>query len=129
MMAKDKLPVRRVQRDRRLTPEEAARDREIREKVQQEFADGVPRGGSMTMGDYFDIEWLLADLKAARRAQGLDLAELSRRTGVEESELTALESGPQWKVTLHALVRYARAVGKRLTVNLEDMPEAAEQTR
>jgi hypothetical protein len=125
----DKIPICRMQRNRYLTQEEAAGYREQREKARQEYESGNVQIGSMTMGDWYDLKCLLADLKEARQAKGLNLAELSRLSGVAGSKLPAIESDPQGDVNLNALVQYARAVGKRLTMNLEEMPEPAGQTR
>ncbi len=62
----------------------------------------------------------LKQLKAAREAQGLSLADLTARTGMDRSALSKLESGLRPNPTLETLVRYAEAVGKRLVVSLAD---------
>ncbi len=63
---------------------------------------------------------LLAQLKAAREAQGLSLAELTELTGMDRSALSKLETGQRANPTVETLVRYAEAVGKTLSVTLTD---------
>jgi DNA-binding XRE family transcriptional regulator len=63
---------------------------------------------------------LLRELKTAREAQGLSLADVTARTGMDRSALSKLETGRRPNPTLETLVRYAEAVGKRLVVSLAD---------
>ena len=63
---------------------------------------------------------LLKQLKAAREAQGLSLADLTDRTGMDRSALSKLETGQRPNPTIETLARYAEAVGKRLLVTLAD---------
>jgi transcriptional regulator with XRE-family HTH domain len=62
----------------------------------------------------------LPQLKAAREKRGLSLADLTKRTGMDRSAISKLESGQRPNPTLDTLVRYAEAVGKRLVVQLAD---------
>jgi DNA-binding phage protein len=117
-----KLPYKRIQRTRPRTPEEVVRDAEVREKIAQD-PSWIPTG--LTMKDFFALRSVMADLKEARKAQGLTLAEVSRRSGLASSVLCRLESGRQWNPTLHTLARYAKAVGKRLSLTLEEAAEPA----
>ena len=63
---------------------------------------------------------MLAELKAAREAKGLSLADLTDLTGMDRSALSKLETGQRPNPTVETLVRYAEAVGKRLVVSLAD---------
>ena len=63
---------------------------------------------------------VLAELKAAREAKGLSLADLTELTGMDRSALSKLETGERPIPTVQTLVRYADAVGKRLVVSLVD---------
>jgi len=62
---------------------------------------------------------LLAELKQAREAAGLTLAEVSKRCGIDQPALSRLENGHNKNPTLDALWRYAAAVGWRLLLNTE----------
>ena len=63
---------------------------------------------------------LLAQLKEAREAKGMSLADLTELTGMDPSALSKLETGQRSNPTVETLVRYAEAVGKRLVVSLAD---------
>jgi DNA-binding XRE family transcriptional regulator len=113
------MTMRRVTRDRRLTPEEAAKYKAVREQVAGELPDLVARHHErMTALDQLDE--LLKQLKAAREEQGLSLADVTRLTGMDRSALSKLETGQRPNPTVETLVRYAEAVGKRLVVSLTD---------
>lgn len=113
------MAMKRVSRGRRLTPDEAARYRQAREQVEDELPDLIARHHQRT-GGFDQLDELVAQLKAAREAQGLSLADLTQRTGMDRSALSKLETGHRPNPTLETLARYAEAVGKRLVVSLAD---------
>jgi DNA-binding XRE family transcriptional regulator len=109
-------------RKRRLTPEEAAKYRKVREQVAEELPDLVQRHHArMAAQDQFGE--LLGQLKAARQAKGLSLADLSELTGMDRSALSKLEIGHRSNPTIDTLIRYAEAVGKRFVIKLADAAE------
>jgi DNA-binding XRE family transcriptional regulator len=113
------MTMRRITRDRRLTPEEAAKYREVREQIAEELPDLIARHQErMTALD--ELEALLQQLRAAREERGLSLSEMTRLTGMDRSALSKLETGQRPNPTIETLVRYAEAVGKRLVVSLAD---------
>jgi DNA-binding XRE family transcriptional regulator len=111
--------VKRVTRSRRLTAEEAGKYEAIREEIALELPDLVARH-HQRMGSLDQLHPLLRELKAAREAKGLSLADLTRLTGMDRSALSKLENGQRGNPTLATLARYAEAVGKRLVVSLVD---------
>ncbi len=113
------MTIRRINRDRRLSPAEAAKYREIREQIAGELPELVARHHDRVAA-YDQFAELLRQLRAAREEQGLSLAELTELTGMDRSALSKLESGQRPNPTLETLVRYAEAVGKRLVVSLAD---------
>lgn len=111
--------MKRIIRDRRLTPEEAARYKAIRAQVAEELPDLIARHHErMAAADH--LQELFSQLKAAREAKGLSLADLTELTGMDRSALSKLETGQRANPTLDTLVRYAEAVGKHVTVSLTD---------
>jgi DNA-binding XRE family transcriptional regulator len=111
--------MKRITRDRRLTPEEAAKYKTIREQVAEELPDLIARHHArMAVLDH--LHELLGQLKAAREAKGLSLADLTELTGMDRSALSKLETGQRPNPTIETLARYAEAVGKRLVVSLAD---------
>jgi ribosome-binding protein aMBF1 (putative translation factor) len=109
--------MKRIIRDRRLTPEEAAKYKTIRKQVQEELPDLVARHHER-MAALDQLDELLRQLKAAREAKGLSLNDLTELTGMDASALSKLETGQRANPTVETLVRYAEAVGKRLVVSL-----------
>lgn len=111
--------MKRITRDRRLTPEEAAKYQAVREQVAGELPDLTARHHDRT-ATLDQLQELLRQLRAAREAKGLSLADLTERTGMDRSALSKLETGQRPNPTVETLVRYAEAVGKRLVVSLAD---------
>ena len=111
--------MKRIIRDQRLTPEAAAKYKAIREQVAQEIPELIAlhqeRAAALD-----ELDELLRQLKAAREAKGLSLADVMERTGMDRSALSKLETGQRANPTVDTLVRYAEAVGKRLVVSLAD---------
>jgi ribosome-binding protein aMBF1 (putative translation factor) len=111
--------MKRIIRDRLLTPEEAAKYKAVREQVAGELPDLVARHHER-MATLDQLQDVLAQLKAAREAKGLSLADLTELTGMDRSALSKLETGQRANPTVETLVRYAEAVGKKLRVSLTD---------
>jgi DNA-binding XRE family transcriptional regulator len=122
----DRGPHRRID----WTPEDLARHKAIREKFQSErpnLEQLVASGeyiGPIPQGVVLDHLQALAELKTARTAAGLSLADVAERSGIDKAALSRLENGIQANPTVETLLRYAAAVGKRLRWTLEDAPAA-----
>ncbi len=113
------MTMRRTVRNRRLTPEEAATYRKIREQIAEELPDLIARRHQRVTALDRQAE-MVKQLKAAREQRGLSLSDMTRLTGVDRSALSKLETGQRPNPTVDTLVRYAQAVGKRLVVSLTD---------
>ena len=111
--------MKRITRDRRLTSDEAARYQSVRKQVAEELPELVTRHHAR-MATLDQLQELLKQLKAAREAKGLSLADLTELTGMDRSALSKLENGQRANPTVETLVRYAEAVGKRVVVSLTD---------
>jgi DNA-binding XRE family transcriptional regulator len=111
--------MKRITRDRRLTPEEAAKYKAVRDQVTAELPDLIARHHER-IAALDQVDELLKQLKAAREEKGLSLADLTDLTGMDRSALSKLETGQRPNPTVETLVRYADAVGKRLVVSLTD---------
>ena len=66
------------------------------------------------------LQEALQTLKQERRSQGLSLADIQERTGIERPNLSRLENEADANPTIATLIRYARAMGKRLLIVLAD---------
>jgi DNA-binding XRE family transcriptional regulator len=70
----------------------------------QELADAAPF--------YFVLRTFIQQLKEAREAAGLTLADVSARTGMAVESLSRLETGAQTNPTWKTLGLYAAALGR-----------------
>lgn len=113
------MAIRRIARDRKLTPEEAAKYRKVREQVDAELPELIAHHHDRTEA-LEALESLLPQLKAAREAKGLSLSDVTRLTGMDRSALSRLETGQRENPTIDTLIRFAEAVGKRLVFTLAD---------
>ncbi len=113
------MTMKRITRDRRLTPEEAAKLKAIRKQVEDELPELVERHQER-LAVLEQLQALLDQLRVTREEKGLSLADLAERTGMDRSALSKLETGQRPNPTIETLVRYAAAVGKRLVVTLAD---------
>jgi DNA-binding phage protein len=64
---------------------------------------------------------IVAALRAERERQGLSLADVAERTGLDKEAVHRLEIGLDKNPTVAALERYATALGKRITMAVEDL--------
>jgi DNA-binding phage protein len=70
------------------------------------------------------LQEALQTLKQERCSQGLSLADIQERTGIERPNLSRLENEADANPTITTLIRYAGAMGKRLMIVLADDPTA-----
>ena len=107
-----------------VTEEMRAANRAAREKLAhkpgidelltpEERADAAPF--------YFELRAFVAQLKAAREAAGLTLAQVAKQTGLAEETLSRLETGAATNPTWQTLGRIAVAVGVRVRLTAEPM--------
>lgn len=87
---------------------------DIRRRAREKLAEAVTRGVA--------VGHAIAVLKAERELQGLSLADMKQRTGIERSTLSRLENNEEANPTIGTLSRYAEAVGKQLLIVLADAP-------
>lgn len=117
------------------TAEDRARHQAIREKFrtwhpspEELIASG--EGANFDLrGEYRQLRPLLEEIKRAREAAGLTLAEVSRRCGIDQPALSRLENGHNPNPTLDTLWRYAAAVGKRLLLTTEAIRDTRPRKR
>lgn len=108
---------------RSATEDEKVRHRKIRAQIEAELPDIRRRAREKlrkaeTQG--IAIRHAIAALKAERERQGLSLADVKERTGIDRSALSRLENNEEANPTLNTLARYADAVGKQMLIVLSD---------
>jgi transcriptional regulator with XRE-family HTH domain len=84
----------------------------------QELADAAPF--------YFVLREYIRQLKEAREAAGLTLADVSAKTGMAVEYLSRLETGAQTNPTWKTLGTYAKALGRRPQLTLEVIAPPAQ---
>lgn len=118
----------RTHRDMKWTPEQRAKHKAVRDKFQaerptpKELIDSGEYAGPIPHGVYLAFRQTMLELRTAREAAGLSLADVSERSGIDKAALSRLETGVTENPTLETLVRYAAAVGKQLNWTLSDLP-------
>ena len=96
---------RQITRDRKLTPEEAAKYRKIREEVELEKPDIIAQAQrARSEARRKHLAAVMQQLKAAREAQGLSLADIYERTGMDRSALSKLENVTNENPTIDTLL-------------------------
>lgn len=111
--------VKQTTRDRRLTPEEAAKYRKIREQIEQEKPEINARIRAH-MVEVTDLAKIFSELRKVREQQGMSLTDLQDKTGIDRASLSKLETGQRANFTLETVVRYAEAVGKHVQFVLSE---------
>jgi DNA-binding XRE family transcriptional regulator len=96
------------------------RDRFQREKpgldellASGEYTEPVPQSELLMMLE------LAAELKKARTTQGLSLATVAKRSGIDKEALRRIEAGMNTNPPISTLELIARCVGARLTFQLD----------
>lgn len=109
------------------TPADRARHKAIREKFQkerpthQQLIGSGEYVGPIPHGVYLSLMAALHELKKAREAAGLSLADVAEKSGIDKAALSRLENGIHDNPTVETLLRYAAALGKKLTWSLQDL--------
>ena len=114
------MSAKRIHRKIERTPEQQRRLQEIRERFQRErpgLEDLLASGDAtevVSQGEYLDLRAMLAGLKKHRERQGLSLADVAERSGMDRAAVSRLENGVYVNPTVDTLYRYAQAVGAEI---------------
>ncbi len=98
------------------TTEQRAEEKAIR---RQHAANPVRQrpAGAINRQSFAAILSLMARFKAVRESQGLTLAEVAERMGIDAPALSRLETGKMLNPTLATRHEWAEALGRRLEVD------------
>jgi DNA-binding XRE family transcriptional regulator len=99
------------------TPEQRAEEEAIRRQhaanpVRRRPADAIDRQS------FAAILSLVARFRAVRERQGLTLAQVAERMGIDAPALSRLETGKMLNPTLATLHKWAESLGQKLDVDL-----------
>jgi DNA-binding XRE family transcriptional regulator len=102
-------------------PKRTAEQRAEEEAIRRRHAENPLRKrppGAISQASFTAILALTARFKAAREAQGLTLAAMAERMGIDAPALSRLETGKMLNPTLATLHKWAEALGQKLDVGL-----------
>src|SRR6266852_2326785 len=129
------MKVTNVYRKSHLTPEQRAKESEVRKMFQdwkpgpeELLASGRWQGPIVVEGQE-EFRKAIGRVRAFREAQGLTLKDISERCGIDVATLSKLENGKQANPTLFTMLLYAGAVGKRLYFSVGKRPAVAPKVR
>jgi DNA-binding XRE family transcriptional regulator len=102
-------------------PQRTAERRAEEEAIRRQHAAKPIRqrpAGAINRQSFTAILTLVARFKAVREAQGLTLAHVADRMGIDPPALSRLETGKVLNPTLVTLHKWAEALGQKLDVDL-----------
>jgi len=108
---------------RKATDEERVRHAKLRKQIAEELPDLKRRARqrlALLKKEGTPLRQVLTALRAERERQGLSLADINERTGIDRAALSRLENNEDANPTLATLERYAEAVGKQMVVLLSE---------
>lgn len=94
--------------------------REILQRELRETGTIAASDETTTLDDLVAAARFIGGLRGHREQAGLSLTDVAERSGIDKAALSRLETGWQPNPTLNTLARYARAIGKRLVLGLDD---------
>lgn len=100
--------------------EEARNVRDALERERREQGKIDTTGETTEPDDAVATARFIGGLRRHREQAGLSLGDVAERSGIDKAALSRLENGWYPNPTINTLARYARAIGKRLTLDLED---------
>jgi len=108
---------------RKATDEQRKRHAKVREQIAEELPEIKRRARerlALIRKEGTPLRQVLAALRGERERQGLSLADINERTGIDRAALSRLENNESANPTLATLERYAEAVGKQMVVLLSE---------
>lgn len=103
---------------RKATPAERTRHAKLRKQIENDLPELRAKG--LAALHRHRMREILDELIAARHEQGLSLADIRKRSGMERSAISRLETSKDANPTLLTLQRYAGAVGRSVRISLEE---------
>jgi DNA-binding XRE family transcriptional regulator len=104
-----------------IEPKRTAEQRAEEETIRRQHAASPIRqrpASAINQKSFAAILLLVARFKTVRESQGLTLAEVAERMGIDPPALSRLETGKMLNPTLATLHKWAEALGRRLDVDL-----------
>ncbi len=98
------------------TAEQAAKYRKIRGLIAEEWPEIRAEALRLRDAKQADLSAVVSLLKSERETQGLSLTDIGKSSGISKSAISRLENNEDVNPTISTLMRYAKALGKQLSV-------------
>src|SRR5258708_423843 len=108
-----------------IKPKRSAEQQAEEEAIRRQHAANPVRqrpAGAINRQSFAAILSLVARFKAARESQGLTLAEVAERMGIDAPALSRLETGKMLNPTLATLHKWAEALWRKLNMDVSAQP-------
>ena len=102
----------------KMTPQRVAELSKLAKEIDRKESESIKSKGRAFFRRHEMIQQVIAELRAARQAQGLSLAEVGERSGIGKANVSRLENDASPNPTWDTIVRYAKSVGRKLEVSL-----------
>lgn len=99
------------------SPEQRAEEEAIRRQHAANPIRAIP-AAAISQESFASILGLIAKLKGAREKQGLSLAEVAERMGVDTNLLEGMEAGRVLNPAIGTLCKWAESLGQKLELDL-----------
>lgn len=90
----------------------------LAKRIDREEADEIKTIARASLARHDEVRGVIAQLKAARLAQGMTLTAAGEKSGIGKANLSRLENLPDINPTMDTLLRYAETVGVRLAFKI-----------
>jgi transcriptional regulator with XRE-family HTH domain len=97
---------------------EAKAAREAEQRGRQQRVNPVADTAPIEPADAFVMAKFIGNLRQQREQAGLSLSDVAKRSGIDRASVSRLENGWYSNPTVSTLARYARAIGRELTLGL-----------
>ena len=120
--------IKHVHRKSQRTAKATARLRADRDRYQRDRPTPeqlLAEGGHnefVPLGELMFLHQVMSSLKKERERQGLTLADVAKRSGIDQGALSKLETGTHANPTLETIYRIALTLGKVISCVLQDAP-------
>ena len=103
-----------------LTADEDSRMRELQEELELEKEDIIALGRKILAERTAILQDVMETLRSVKDKEGLSLADLQTRTGIDRAQLSRLLSGESSMInpSLSTLLRIASGLGRRLKLTM-----------
>ena len=102
----------------KLTTKRIAELSKLAKKIDREEQASIKKKGKAIFARHKLMQSVIAELKAARQAQGLSLAEVGEKSGIGKANVSRLENDLSPNPTWDTIARYAESLGREISIHV-----------